>query len=359
MNADEEDAAHAARAPSPSRRSRARAGRRARRAPLRGTAPQVDPERVQSPDDEGRAERAGRVHRRAGDRAAEHRVEADGPADRDRRRLADGARVGGDGHDHEHQEERSGRSPRGTTGRRSRTAASRRRGRRCRARPAGGARPRARRDLRGPVERRHASTGSDGRARTRTDRRVEVRAGDMADRVDHRHDHEPEGDRDAEAAERVRLRVDHDRAAAREDECERAEGLGDEPAGGGGKSPPEPAATEPRDSPIRRVRRRASEVREASALLPLEQPGSVSCFRWYETVGCLRPSGSGSRTRRPPRRPLREHVDDPHPVPVGKRLEQRLELDRLRVRQRGPRAAHSRRRAAGPCSSADHIERSR
>ena len=33
---------------------------------------------------------------------------------------------------------------------------------------------------------------------------VEVRAGDVPDRVDHRHDHEPERDRDADVAERVR-----------------------------------------------------------------------------------------------------------------------------------------------------------
>ena len=45
--------------------------------------------------------------------------------------------------------------------------------------------------------------------------RVEVRAGDVADGVDHDHDHEAEADRDADVAERARLRVDHDRARSR------------------------------------------------------------------------------------------------------------------------------------------------
>ena len=49
-------------------------------------------------------DRASRVHRRAGDRATEEGIEADGAADRDRGRGADGPGVGGHGHDHEHQE---------------------------------------------------------------------------------------------------------------------------------------------------------------------------------------------------------------------------------------------------------------
>ena len=105
----------------------------------------VEPERVQVAGDERGPDRAGGVHRGARDRAAEHRVEADGAADRDRRGLADGARVGGDGHDHEHQEEASARAPRGTTGPASRRGAWRRRGRCCRASRAGSPPRRARR----------------------------------------------------------------------------------------------------------------------------------------------------------------------------------------------------------------------
>ena len=60
------------------------------------------------------------------------------------------------------------------------------------------------------------------------DRGVEVRAGDVPDRVDHRHDHEAEGDRDAYVAERAGLGVDHDRAAAGEHERKRADELGRE-----------------------------------------------------------------------------------------------------------------------------------
>jgi hypothetical protein len=53
---------------------------------------------------ERRPERPCRVHRRARDRPAEQRVEADRPADRQRRRRAHGAGVGRHGDDHEHQE---------------------------------------------------------------------------------------------------------------------------------------------------------------------------------------------------------------------------------------------------------------
>ena len=56
--------------------------------------------------DERRADRARRVHRRAADRAADERAERDGTADGDRRALTDRSRVGRDGDDHEHQEER-------------------------------------------------------------------------------------------------------------------------------------------------------------------------------------------------------------------------------------------------------------
>ena len=59
---------------------------------------------------------------------------------------------------------------------------------------------------------------------------VEVGAGDVADRVDHHHDHEAERDRDADVPELVRLGVDHDRAAAGEDERERADRLGEQRA---------------------------------------------------------------------------------------------------------------------------------
>ena len=63
-----------------------------------------EPEVRPRPGDERGRERAGRVHRRAGDRSCEECVEADGGADSDRPSRADGARVGRDGDDHEHQE---------------------------------------------------------------------------------------------------------------------------------------------------------------------------------------------------------------------------------------------------------------
>ena len=56
-------------------------------------------------------------------------------------------------------------------------------------------------------------------------RRVDVRAGDVRERVDHRHHHETEGERDTDVPESSSLGVDHDRAAAEEHERKRPEGL--------------------------------------------------------------------------------------------------------------------------------------
>src|SRR5439155_11926424 len=65
----------------------------------------VEPERVHVAADQRGPDRAGGVHGGAGDRAAEHRVQADGAANRNRCSFADRAGIGRDGHDHEHQEE--------------------------------------------------------------------------------------------------------------------------------------------------------------------------------------------------------------------------------------------------------------
>ena len=58
-------------------------------------------------------------------------------------------------------------------------------------------------ELRRPV----AGTRGQGKCRVSANaqrhRRVEVRAGDVPDRVDHDHDHQPEADRDADVAELV------------------------------------------------------------------------------------------------------------------------------------------------------------
>jgi hypothetical protein len=53
-----------------------------------------------------------------------------------------------------------------------------------------------------------------------------VGARNVAEREDHRHDDEPEGERDTYLAEASALRVDHDRAATEEDERERSARLG-------------------------------------------------------------------------------------------------------------------------------------
>jgi hypothetical protein len=61
----------------------------------------------------------------------------------------------------------------------------------------------------------------------------------------------------------------------------------------------------------------------------------VSSLRWYETVGCLRPSGSVKSQTQIASPPARgQHVEDLHAMAVGERLEERLELDRLGVGER-------------------------
>jgi hypothetical protein len=50
----------------------------------------------------------------------------------------------------------------------------------------------------------------------------------VPDRVDHRHDHQPEGDRDADVPERVRLPIDHHRTRAGEHQSEGADRLRDQ-----------------------------------------------------------------------------------------------------------------------------------
>ena len=57
-------------------------------------------------------------------------------------------------------------------------------------------------ELRRPVAECLAHGEVPGQREGEGDGRVEVGAGDVADCVDHRHDHEPEGDRDPDVAER-------------------------------------------------------------------------------------------------------------------------------------------------------------
>ena len=142
----------------------------------------------------------------------------------------DRARVGRDGQDHEQQERGQHELPE----ERLRLRAGRQRRADVRDVPERGAQERGggerAGDLREPVR---AGTRAREVAREHEGEghgRVEVRARDVTDRVDHRHDHEPERDRDADVAELAGLRVDHDRAAAGEDQRERADRLGRERA---------------------------------------------------------------------------------------------------------------------------------
>ena len=67
-----------------------------------------------------------------------------------------------------------------------------------------------------------------GEGERERDGRVEVSAGDVADRIDHRHDHQAEGDGDADVSKGVRLGIDHDCSRPGKDEREGPERLGDE-----------------------------------------------------------------------------------------------------------------------------------
>ena len=81
--------------------------------------------------------------------------------------------------------------------------------------------------LRGPVAEQAPPREVAGEREREADGRVEVGAGDVADRVDHGHDHKAEGDRDPDLAEgALGLGVDHDGAATGEDQREGADRLG-------------------------------------------------------------------------------------------------------------------------------------
>src|SRR5918994_3682199 len=176
---------------------------------------------------EGRTERARRFHRRAGDRAAEEGVEPPRPADRDRRGGADRAGIGGDGHDHEHQERGQdelvdkGASDSDARNRRAEFAGlvgpDRQQGQR------GGGRPgKLGRDVSGRI--------TSGEVATERERerygRVDVRPGEMPGRVDHHHDDQPEHEAHADRTKRaVVVDVRDYGAAAGEHERERRERL--------------------------------------------------------------------------------------------------------------------------------------
>jgi hypothetical protein len=116
---------------------------------------------------------------------------------------------------------------------------------------------------------------------------VEVRAGDVPDGVDHRHDHEPEREGDTDVAERTCFRVDHDRAAAGEDERERADELGHE---------------QPHQRPVDcQLTDRLVGRGQFAAAPSSGSSSSISCWtrassssRILRTVGSSRPAGSSS-----------------------------------------------------------------
>ena len=181
------------------------AGRRTRRRGAQHRPDDVDPEVGPLAGGERGAERARRVHRRARDRPPNSASRPHRAADGDRCRGAHRARVGGDGHDHEHQEgrqhdlvderaadadARDGRAElRGLVRPDREQHAARRRWRRPAARRC--RRPRRGREVAAERERdRHG--------------RVDVRAGEVAGRVDHHHDDQPEHEADADGAQRRR-----------------------------------------------------------------------------------------------------------------------------------------------------------
>ena len=124
---------------------------------------------------------------------------------------------------------------------------------------AGAAPPRLRRRPARPSSRQAPPREVAGERERDRDCGVEMGAGDVAGRVDHAMITRP-NERDPDAAERaLALRVDHDRAAAGEDQRERADRLGDAAAGERGSSLG-------RSSPIRPARARRSRLGSAHRL---------------------------------------------------------------------------------------------
>jgi hypothetical protein len=87
------------------------------------------------------------------------------------------------------------------------------------------------RELRAPVAEDARPGEVAGEREGEADGRVEVRAGDVPDRVDHGHDYQAEGEGDPDVSERLGLGVDHDRPGAGEDEGEGPYRFGPERAG--------------------------------------------------------------------------------------------------------------------------------
>ena len=189
---------------------------------------EIDPERVVGTRRDRRAERASRIERRAGDRPAYERGERDRATDRNRSRFADCSRICSDGHDHEEQRRGQHDLPHERLGTGS--------GGRCRTDighvPEREAQQHRRcyctQDLGCPVGR----NASSGKVTSERERKrhcwIQVRARDVSDGIDHRHDHEPESERDAHVSETAVLGVDHDGARTEEDESECSDRLGHE-----------------------------------------------------------------------------------------------------------------------------------
>ena len=199
---------------------------RPQRAPA--AAHEVDPERVERSRHERGAERSRRVHRRARDRTTDEGAKRHRPSDRDRRSLAH-ARV-------------SVATAMITNIRKNVSTTSHRND--CASEPDGVVAPTlatspseprktaaaamAPDALRHPVKADPPQREVARQPKRESHRRVEMCAGHVPDRVDHRHDREAESERDACVPESTRLRVDHDRAAAEEDETEDADRLGEQ-----------------------------------------------------------------------------------------------------------------------------------
>ena len=188
----------------------------------------VDPEVLPLTGCHGRAERSRGVQRGTGQRAVCDRREADRGGDRERGGRADRARVGGDAHDHEHQQrgqdELDHECATGGDARHRGAQIGRMTGpddeqqQACEQ-----CADELRRDVRAEVSRREVA----GQEEAEADTRIEVRSGDVPQRRDRCEQDEEEDEADPERAERaVSFGVGDDGAAAGEDERERPDALG-------------------------------------------------------------------------------------------------------------------------------------
>jgi hypothetical protein len=190
---------------------------------------EIYPEVLERAGNEGGRERTDWIHRCAADFSREHGLEADDGADRNSGGDAFFFCAGGDVQDHEHEQkgedefedERLGGGTGGKSAAESGVGTEEKLEGETGKQAAGGLAEGVRENLR--------EGETPGQPKAERDGGVQVRAGNVADGVNHREDDEAEGQGDADVGDRAAADVvDDDGAGAGEDQGEGAQEFGDE-----------------------------------------------------------------------------------------------------------------------------------